>query len=125
MGIVSPGFTGWWRSLGGRPVSSTGPAHWRWPTRTAATPTNLPLEDLLDVAYRYDGENLAPEHGGPALPLVPYLYFRKSATWVHGIQLLAEDSPVGDVVKPRDPVGDRFVWRATDRRAASRPNAFG
>ena len=32
--------------------------------------TNLPLEDLLDgqawVAYEYDGEELAPEHGGPA-----------------------------------------------------------
>ena len=40
--------------------------------------TNLPLEDLLDgkawVAYAYDGEPLAPEHGGPARLLVPHLY---------------------------------------------------
>jgi DMSO/TMAO reductase YedYZ molybdopterin-dependent catalytic subunit len=32
--------------------------------------TNLPLEDLLDgqawVAFNLDGEDLAPEHGGPA-----------------------------------------------------------
>ena len=59
--------------------------------------TNLPLEDLLDgrawVAYRYDGEPLAPEHGGPARLLVPHLYLWKSAKWVRGIQLLLEDEP--------------------------------
>lgn len=59
--------------------------------------TNLPLEDLLDgkawVAYRYDGEELAPEHGGPARLLVPHLYLWKSAKWVRGIQLLHEDEP--------------------------------
>jgi DMSO/TMAO reductase YedYZ molybdopterin-dependent catalytic subunit len=59
--------------------------------------TNLPLEDLLDgrawIAYRYDGADLAPEHGGPARLLVPHLYFWKSAKWVRGIQLLLEDEP--------------------------------
>jgi DMSO/TMAO reductase YedYZ molybdopterin-dependent catalytic subunit len=59
--------------------------------------TNLPLEDLLDghawVAYRYDGEDLAPEHGGPARLLVPHLYFWKSAKWVSGIRLLLSDEP--------------------------------
>jgi DMSO/TMAO reductase YedYZ molybdopterin-dependent catalytic subunit len=59
--------------------------------------TNLPLEDLLDgkawVAYRYEDEDLAPEHGGPARLLVPHLYFWKSAKWVRGIQLLLEDEP--------------------------------
>jgi DMSO/TMAO reductase YedYZ molybdopterin-dependent catalytic subunit len=59
--------------------------------------TNLPLEDLLDgkawVAHRYDGDELAPEHGGPARLLVPHLYFWKSAKWVRGIQLLLEDEP--------------------------------
>ncbi len=59
--------------------------------------TNLPLEDLLDgkawIAYRYDGEDLAPEHGGPARLLVPHLYFWKSAKWVRGITLLLEDEP--------------------------------
>jgi DMSO/TMAO reductase YedYZ molybdopterin-dependent catalytic subunit len=59
--------------------------------------TNLPLEDLLGdrawIAYGYDGQNLAPEHGGPARLLVPHLYLWKSAKWVRGIQLLLEDEP--------------------------------
>ena len=59
--------------------------------------TNLPLEDLLDgkawIAYRYEGDDLAPEHGGPARLLVPHLYFWKSAKWVRGIQLLLDDEP--------------------------------
>jgi DMSO/TMAO reductase YedYZ molybdopterin-dependent catalytic subunit len=57
--------------------------------------TNLPLEDLIDgrswVAYRYDGDELEPEHGGPARLLVPHLYFWKSAKWVRGIQLRLDD----------------------------------
>ena len=57
--------------------------------------TNLPLQDLLGgqawVAYRYDGQDLAPEHGGPARLLVPHLYFWKSAKWVNGIDLMAKD----------------------------------
>jgi DMSO/TMAO reductase YedYZ molybdopterin-dependent catalytic subunit len=59
--------------------------------------TNLPLEDLLGgqawVAFDYDGEPLAPEHGGPARLLVPHLYLWKSAKWVRGIQLMIEDEP--------------------------------
>ncbi|MGH3749898.1 MAG: sulfite oxidase-like oxidoreductase [Micromonosporaceae bacterium] len=59
--------------------------------------TNLPVEDLLDgqawIAYQYEGEDLAPEHGGPARLLVPHLYFWKSAKWARGIQLLLEDDP--------------------------------
>ena len=57
--------------------------------------TNLPLADLLDgqawIAYRYDGKDLAAEHGGPARLLVPHLYFWKSAKWVRGIQLMVRD----------------------------------
>ncbi|MEU7632931.1 molybdopterin-dependent oxidoreductase [Nocardia sp. NPDC049220] len=59
--------------------------------------TNLPLEDLLNgnawIAYQYEGEDLAPVHGGPARLLVPHLYLWKSAKWVNGIQLLTEDEP--------------------------------
>ncbi|GAA1766414.1 sulfite oxidase-like oxidoreductase [Luedemannella helvata] len=59
--------------------------------------TNLPLEDLLDgqawITYEYEGEPLAPEHGGPARLLVPHLYLWKSAKWVRGITLLTEDEP--------------------------------
>jgi DMSO/TMAO reductase YedYZ molybdopterin-dependent catalytic subunit len=59
--------------------------------------TNLPLGDVLDgkawVAYRFDGDELEPEHGGPARLLVPHLYFWKSAKWVRGLQLLDRDEP--------------------------------
>jgi len=59
--------------------------------------TNLPLEDLLDgqawVAFEYDGDPLAAEHGGPARLLVPHLYFWKSAKWVRGLDLLVQDEP--------------------------------
>ena len=59
--------------------------------------TNLPLEDLLDgkawIAYEFDGEPLEPEHGGPARLLVPHLYFWKSAKWVRGLVMQADDEP--------------------------------
>ena len=57
--------------------------------------TNLPLPDLRNgkawVAYRYDGEPLRPEHGGPARLLVPHLSFWKSAKWVTGLDLMTHD----------------------------------
>ena len=59
--------------------------------------TNLPLEDVTGgkawVAFAYDGEPLDPEHGGPARLLVPHLYFWKSAKWVRGLALRADDEP--------------------------------
>jgi DMSO/TMAO reductase YedYZ molybdopterin-dependent catalytic subunit len=59
--------------------------------------TNLPLADVLDgkawIVHAYGGEELAPEHGGPARLLVPHLYFWKSAKWVRGLRLLDEDEP--------------------------------
>lgn len=59
--------------------------------------TNLPLADLRDgrawIAFRYEGADLAPEHGGPARLLVPHLYFWKSAKWVRGIELMTDDRP--------------------------------
>jgi DMSO/TMAO reductase YedYZ molybdopterin-dependent catalytic subunit len=57
--------------------------------------TNLPLADVVDgkawVAFAYDGQPLAPEHGGPARLLVPHLYFWKSAKWVRGLRLMDHD----------------------------------
>ena len=59
--------------------------------------TNVPVEDLTDgkawVAYEYDGEDLPPEHGGPARLLVPHLYLWKSAKWVRDITLSHVDEP--------------------------------
>ena len=57
--------------------------------------TNLPLADLRNnqawIAFRFDDEDLAPEHGGPARLLVPHLYLWKSAKWVRGIRLMHKD----------------------------------
>ena len=59
--------------------------------------TNLALSDLMrdDVLFvhRWNGEQLTPEHGGPVRLFVPHLYFWKSAKWVTGVELLAEDQP--------------------------------
>jgi DMSO/TMAO reductase YedYZ molybdopterin-dependent catalytic subunit len=59
--------------------------------------TNLPLDEVRGgqawVVYAYEGQPLAPEHGGPARLLVPHLYFWKSAKWVRGLQLVEEDEP--------------------------------
>ena len=57
--------------------------------------TNVPVADLLGgramVATHYEGEPLAPEHGGPSRLLVPHLYFWKSAKWIKGLKFTARD----------------------------------
>ena len=59
--------------------------------------TNMALEELLEddvlLAYKYDGEPLEPEHGGPMRMFVPGLYFWKSAKWLHGLEFIAENKP--------------------------------
>jgi DMSO/TMAO reductase YedYZ molybdopterin-dependent catalytic subunit len=59
--------------------------------------TNLPRSELAGgrawIALGYDGEPLAPEHGGPARLVVPHLYFWKSAKWVRGLELRDRDEP--------------------------------
>jgi len=59
--------------------------------------TNLPLEDLTGgkawIAFAFDGAPLEAQHGGPARLLVPHLYFWKSAKWVRGLRLMAENVP--------------------------------
>jgi len=59
--------------------------------------TNLPVDDVTGgkawVAFGFDGEPLAPEHGGPARLLVPHLYFWKSAKWVTRLTLMTRDQP--------------------------------
>jgi DMSO/TMAO reductase YedYZ molybdopterin-dependent catalytic subunit len=59
--------------------------------------TNLPLEDITGgkawIAFAFGGQPLEPEHGGPARLLVPHLYFWKSAKWVRGLHLMADDQP--------------------------------
>lgn len=59
--------------------------------------TNLPLEPLYDddvmVAFRAQGQDLEPAHGGPVRMLVPKRYFYKSAKWLNGIRLTENDVP--------------------------------
>ena len=58
---------------------------------------NLPLEDFARpenlFAYRYNGAEIAPEHGWPLRLMVPHLYFWKSVKWVRGFDLLDHDEP--------------------------------
>jgi DMSO/TMAO reductase YedYZ molybdopterin-dependent catalytic subunit len=59
--------------------------------------TNIPLADLTRegvlLAYRHDGAELAPEHGGPLRLLVPHLYFWKSAKWLRALEFQAAERP--------------------------------
>lgn len=59
--------------------------------------TNLTLDDLTGgkawVVWDVNGAPLDNIHGGPARLLVPHRYFWKSAKWISGLTLLAEDSP--------------------------------
>jgi DMSO/TMAO reductase YedYZ molybdopterin-dependent catalytic subunit len=92
--------------------------------------TNLPLADFLAedclFAWRHNGADLDEDHGYPLRLVVPRLYAWKSAKWVRGIELLAEDRPGfwenwenggyhmrGDpwVVNEHHPHGERFRER--------------
>lgn len=57
--------------------------------------TNVPLAELVNgqafVAYEFDGQPLAAEHGAPARLVVPHLYFWKSAKWVRGLRFMDHD----------------------------------
>ena len=58
--------------------------------------TNIPLEVAVDeglLAHRQNGEELGQDHGWPLRLIVPSRYAWKSATWINGIELMAEDSP--------------------------------
>jgi DMSO/TMAO reductase YedYZ molybdopterin-dependent catalytic subunit len=60
---------------------------------TANVPIERVLADDVLLAYRFAGEELEPEHGGPLRLLVPSLYFWKSAKWLRGLELLDHDEP--------------------------------
>ena len=58
--------------------------------------TNLPLDIALEeglLVHRQDGQPLGRSHGWPLRLVVPSLYGWKSAKWVNGIELMAEDAP--------------------------------
>ena len=58
---------------------------------------NVPIAFLRDplslLATHADGAPLAPEHGGPLRLVIHGKYFWKSAKWLRGIELTADDRP--------------------------------
>jgi DMSO/TMAO reductase YedYZ molybdopterin-dependent catalytic subunit len=58
---------------------------------------NVPIEFLeregAMLATHADGEPLSRDHGWPLRLIVPGKYFWKSAKWLRGIELTAEDQP--------------------------------
>ena len=59
--------------------------------------TNVPLEAFIAddciLAYQWDGKEIERDHGWPLRGLVPRLYLWKSAKWIRGIELRANDAP--------------------------------
>ena len=80
--------------------------------------TNIQLDVLTDddvlLAYRHDGAPLPAEHGGPLRLVVPKRYGWKSAKWVNGLELMAEDAPgfweVRGYHMNGDPVKEERFW---------------
>ena len=58
--------------------------------------TNLPLDLSLEegfLAHKQDGKELETGHGWPLRLIIPSRYGWKSAKWLNGIELMAEDKP--------------------------------
>ena len=58
--------------------------------------TNVPLELALSeglLAHRQNGAELGKDHGWPLRLVIPSRYGWKSAKWVNGIEVMAEDAP--------------------------------
>ncbi len=72
--------------------------------------TNVTLEafsapDAL-IAYRWEGEPITRQHGGPARLVIPQYYFWKSPKWIRGIEFSASDKPGFWEVRGYHNVGD-------------------
>jgi DMSO/TMAO reductase YedYZ molybdopterin-dependent catalytic subunit len=60
---------------------------------TANVPLSFLEADDALLATHGDGAPLTPEHGYPLRLVIPGKYFWKSAKWLRGIELTAEDRP--------------------------------
>jgi DMSO/TMAO reductase YedYZ molybdopterin-dependent catalytic subunit len=69
-------------------LGHVGPARYGYSTNVALP--DLDRDDVL-FAYRHDGKDLEPEHGGPLRLVVPHLYAWKSAKWVRGLIFMDDD----------------------------------
>ena len=78
--------------VGRRPTARFAIAH-----AEAGFTANVPVEFLeregAMLATHADGEPLTAEHGFPLRLIVPGKYFWKSAKWLRGIELRADDQP--------------------------------
>ena len=59
--------------------------------------TNVPLKAFDDtdvmLAHSWNGKPLTRAHGGPVRPIIPKLYFWKSAKWIKHITFMDKDAP--------------------------------
>jgi DMSO/TMAO reductase YedYZ molybdopterin-dependent catalytic subunit len=59
--------------------------------------TNVPLarfdDDDVVLAHSWNGRQIDRDHGGPMRPIIPKLYFWKSAKWVRSVMFLDKDQP--------------------------------
>ena len=58
--------------------------------------TNLPMEVAMEegiLAHKQNGEPIGEGHGWPLRLIIPSRYGWKSAKWLNGIELMAEDTP--------------------------------
>jgi len=60
---------------------------------TANVPVSFLRNERALLAYEANGEPLTPEHGSPLRLVIPGKYFWKSAKWLRGIELSANDQP--------------------------------
>ena len=76
-------------------VQPRGTAHYVIAHCDADYTTSLPVEVLADddvlIAYRHDGAELMPDHGGPLRLVVPKRYAWKSAKWLEGLEWVEHD----------------------------------
>ncbi|MGH2559166.1 MAG: sulfite oxidase-like oxidoreductase [Thermomicrobiales bacterium] len=58
---------------------------------TANLPLDVARNDDVMLALKHDGEDLTPEHGYPLRAVAPTRYGWKSAKWLRGVEVMAED----------------------------------
>ena len=90
---------------------------------------NLPLPVAMSeglLAHRQNGAELGKDHGWPLRLVAPSRYGWKSAKWVNGIEVLAEDAPgfweQRGYHNNGDPWQEERFWPETD--AVTTPAAF-
>jgi len=58
---------------------------------TTSLSADILADDDVLIAYRHDGAELTPDHGGPLRLVVPKRYAWKSAKWLEGLEWVEHD----------------------------------